>query len=249
MSQTLEGFDEIGRKTEWDLTPPVVTTCPNRRYWLGLLFVPLATIVLVATGLGIYHAITLAAIPNHITFVAWALVTLLAYIWFIARDPENLTWTLTKKELRRGLDQDDLVIAFDEIESIIPGLPRLSSWSSHLGRILPGGQGAWHGSAPQQTTAFLLRLSGERCVLLDFSAAPQENGRALMEAFLQLNAAKIIGRKNDSEAGISKPAMATARVAAVDDFRLTVKEDKLSTQAGPPQNMRNEALGRAMVAV
>jgi len=247
MKQSWEDINETTGGNGRDFTLSVATTRPSSSYWTRLLFVPLTTLVFVVAGAGLYHVTMRAEITADFVFAAWLIITPLVLIWSLVNDPENLTWTLTKKDLRLGLDQDDLVIAFDEIESIIPGLPRLPLMS-RLGHFLPGGYGVCHGSAGQQGTAFLLRLRNGRSVLLDFSTPSQEDGQTLMKAFLEINAAKIIGREYGAVGGGVKPVVPTARMAAVEDFQAAHHDNQLAFNVEVRQDKRETITARATLA-
>jgi len=246
--QIWEDINENTCGSGGDFTLSVATTRPSSNYWMRLLFVPLTTLVFTVAGAGLYHVTMAAEVSRYYIFMAWLIVTPLALIWSLVYETENLTWTLTPKDLRLGLDQDDLVITFDEIESIVPGLPRLPLLF-RLGHFLPSGYGICHASAIRQNTAFLLRLRDGRSVLLDFTAPSQEDGQTLMKAFLQINEAKIIGRENCVPAEVAKPRMAKARLAAVEDFQ-AAPENKLPTSGGEiRQNERELMAARATVAI
>ncbi len=186
----------------------IATTKPSSRYWLGLLFVPFATFVFVAMALGIYRAVTDAEVSRSSILMAWGIITLLIIVWCVLRDSHVLTWTLTETDLRRGKNQDDLVIPFDDIESIVLGLPPRLPWFFRIARFHPRSRGAYRNLMVLRSTAFLLRLRDGRIMPLNFMTAQYQNGQAFMEAFLRLNASKVIGPESYTDAEIRRLGVA-----------------------------------------
>ena len=143
-------------------------------------------------ALGIYRAVTDAEVSRSSILMAWGIITLVIILWCVLRDPHVLTWTLTETDVRRGKNQDDLVIPFDDIESIVLGLPPRLPWFFRIARFHPRSRGAYRNLVVLRSTAFLLRLRGGRIMPLNFMTAQYQNGQAFMEAFLPTQTARSI---------------------------------------------------------
>ena len=190
-------------------TPPLARTKPSTQYWLGLLFIPVATFIFTAMALGLYGRLMKdAVISRNDVLMAWVIITIVVILWCILRDPHVLTWTLTETEPRRGKNQDDLVIPFADIESIVLGLPPRLPWFFRITRFDPHGHGMYDKLVLLRRTAFLLRLRGGRMMPLNFMTFQYQNGRTFMEAFLRLNTAKIVGPESYTQAEMRKLGVA-----------------------------------------
>lgn len=148
-----------------------------------LLFIPVATLVFLAIPLGIATAIGgwNPSLPFLISL--WAILTTAVIIWSVRRDPELLTWTLTNSDLRRGKREPHVMFSFQEIETIVVGVP------SRL---------------PVRAASIFVRLRGGRRIPLNFVTGQFLDGHSLMEQFLQLNTAKIVGPETFTEQELRK---------------------------------------------
>lgn len=177
---------------------------PSRQYWIGLLFIPLATFVLLAIALGAYRTVADAEVSRPFLLSAWMIFTLLAVVWCVIRDPQVLTWSLTSAELCRGKTHYNLVIPFCDIESIVIGLPPRLPWFFRIARLNPRSRGTYENLVTLRSTALLLRLRGGRIMPLTFLTAQYRDGAQMMREFLRLNAAKIVGPETYTEREIRK---------------------------------------------
>jgi hypothetical protein len=193
-------------------TQPIATVGPSSRYWLGLLFIPLATFFVLTITLGIYVEVSGANFSRPSFFSVWAALTIFLLGWSIIRDRQNLTWSLTNTEIWRGNGIPNLVIPFDEIESIVIGLPSHLPWFLRLARVHPASHAAHQNLVTVRSTALLLRMSGRRLMPLTFLTGQYRGGEQMRE-FLRLNAAKIVGRDTYSDAEIR--CLATASLNTI----------------------------------
>lgn len=194
-------------------TPLIATVGPSSRYWFGLLFIPLATFFFFAIALGIYVDVSGASVSRPMFFSAWVVLTLFIMGWSVVRDRQNLTWSLTSTELRRGKTAPNLVIPFDDIESIVLGLPSQLPWFLRLARVHPASHAAHRNLVTVRSTAFLLRLRDRRLLPLTFLTGQYRDGERMMREFLRLNAAKIVGGETYTEAEIR--CLATASLNTI----------------------------------
>jgi len=178
----------------------MVMTRPSARYWLALLLIPFATIVAVAMPLGIYLSVAHAEPSRPLIIAIWGCLTLAVLAYCILHDPQVLTWTITKNELRRGKKRNDIVIPFEEIESIVTGMPLQCPWYLQPTRFHPG----YRNLLVLRKTALLLRLQGGRLLPLNLMTAQYENGYALMEYLLRSNDSKVVGPESYTEAEIRR---------------------------------------------
>jgi hypothetical protein len=139
-----------------------------------------------------------------IALFLWIAGTIAFAGWNAIRAPRLLTWTLTENSLRRGKTGRDLVIQFDEIESIVVGLPGLSAPLIKLSRNY------WE-MVRERGKALFVRLRGGRVIQLSLSTFHYHGGEKLMKEFLRLNATKVVGfgtysfeeRKRSTWAGVN----------------------------------------------
>jgi hypothetical protein len=140
--------------------------------WWMLLLIPIATVVLLAIPLGI--ATTLGGWTPSLPFFigVWAVLTTAVVVWSLRRDPELLTWTLTNSDLRRGKREPRVMFSFQDIETIVVGVPS---------------------RFPVRAASIFVRLRGGRRIPLNFVTGQFIDGHSLMKQFIQLNAGKIVG--------------------------------------------------------
>jgi len=178
----------------------VVMTKPSQQFWLQLLFIPFATVVAVAMPLGIYVSITHADVSRSVALVIWACLSAIVLGYCIVHDPHVLTWTLTENDLRRGRKRNDIVISFEEIDSIVIGLPPHLPWYLQLTRF----HRACRNLVALRRMTLLLRLHGGRLLPLNLMTVQYQNGQALMESLLRLNESKVTGPETYTEAEIRR---------------------------------------------
>jgi hypothetical protein len=126
----------------------------------------------------------------------WIAGTIIFAAWIVIRAPYMMTWSLTETGLRRGKNGRGLVISFDEIESIVIGLPDLAPFL-RLSRN-------YEQMTRDRRGAFFVRLSGRRVIQLTFLTFHYRGGAKLMKEFLRLNAAKVVGRETYSQDELRK---------------------------------------------
>ena len=153
-----------------------------------MLFLPIGMSVVVAMLLGIFRALFHREISKTTIIAIWAGLATLVFVWGVLREPKELIWTLTAIDLRRGRKRNDLVISFDEIQSIVIGLPEFQS----AARL----QFLFADLVTLRRGVLLLRLAGGRLMALNLNPTIYRNGVALMDAFLRLNATKVIGAES-----------------------------------------------------
>lgn len=178
-------------------SPPLATVGPSLEYWI-LLFIyapsfglAVASIFVVLKG----DPVTSLLHPS-IGLWIWVTATVIFAAWFAIRGPLVLTWSLTETSLRRGKYKRGLVIWFDEIESIVIGLPDLSPLL-RLSRNYEEMVGNRRG-------ALFVRLRGRRVIQLTFLTFHYRGGAKLMKEFLRLNAAKVVGRETYNQDELRK---------------------------------------------
>ena len=126
----------------------------------------------------------------------WIATTVIFAAWVAIRGLFMLRWSLTETSLRRGKHGDGLVILFDDIESIVIGLPEVSP--------LLGLSRQYHDMVQQRRTGFFVRLRGGRVIQLAFQTFHYRGGATLMEEFLRLNVTKVVGRETYSQHELRK---------------------------------------------
>ncbi|HEY5744317.1 MAG TPA: hypothetical protein VIS99_17465 [Terrimicrobiaceae bacterium] len=167
--------------------PPLATVGPSRAYWISLCtHSPFLAFGLTAVFFAwkgdpvesLFH-------PSFGMFL-WIAGTVCFAGWFAIRAPHTMTWTLTETSLRQGKYGRGVVILFDEIESIVIGLPDLSPLLKFSRNYVQ--------MARDRKRAFFVRLRGRRVIQLTFVTFHYRGGEKLMEEFLRLNFAKVVGR-------------------------------------------------------
>jgi hypothetical protein len=177
-----------------DSAKVIIATKPHPKAWLPVLFLPVATFVFVAITVGIMQSLGMA-FAHHAFVWAWVAVTLVILIWSALRDPELLTWTLTTQDLRRGKRTPKVMLRFQEIESIVIGMPVRLPWYIKLAAFHPFAHYAYQNLERVRESTLLVRLSGRRYMPLNFLTGQFVNGQELMRAFISLNESKIVGKK------------------------------------------------------
>jgi hypothetical protein len=123
--------------------------------------------------------------------------TFMACVIHMAR---QMTWTLTATDLRQGKRRPVVVFRFDEIESMVIGVPMRPPRFPRGEKILPVLQSI----RELHRTSVLVRLQGGRRILLNLLSAQFRNGPLLTRQFLQLNEAKVVGADTYTERELSK---------------------------------------------
>jgi hypothetical protein len=159
------------------------------------LFIPLATIVLLAFPLAIITSLSDWKPSRPLLICVWATLTVAVIAWGAIRDPELLTWTLTTSDLRRGRSQPWVVFDFDDIQSIVVGVPPRLPWYWRWARIHP----AYSGALAVRASSIFVRLRGGRGIPLNFVTGQFLGGQALMEQFVRQHASKIVGSDTYTE--------------------------------------------------
>jgi hypothetical protein len=126
----------------------------------------------------------------------WITCTVIFAAWIAIRAPYMMTWSLTETSLRRGKNGRGLVILFDEIESIVIGVPDLTPFL----RVSRN----YEQMVRDRSGALFVRLRGRRAIQLTFLTFHYRGGAKLMKEFLRLNAAKIVGRETYSQDELRK---------------------------------------------
>jgi hypothetical protein len=169
-------------------TPPI-TARPHPKFWGMLLFIPLATMVFLAFPLGFITALSDWKPSRPLLIGAWAVLTLAVIAWCVIRDPELLTWTLTTSDLRRGRRRQQVIFEFDDIESIVVGVPARLPWYLRWMRVHP----AYSRALAVRGASIFVRLRGGRRIPLNFVTGQFLYGHTLMEQFIRQHASKIVG--------------------------------------------------------
>lgn len=170
--------------------PPLAVARPHPKLWLQILLVPMFTIVLVAMPVGMITSITAWQPKPPMIIGLWLALSLAIMVWCAVRDPELLTWTLTEMDLRRGRHAQQVVLSFDEIESIIVGVPPVLPWYLRWMRLHPNGNAALQ----IRSASILVRLQGGRRIPLNFVTGQFVDGPSFMDRFLQLHQDKLVGQ-------------------------------------------------------
>jgi hypothetical protein len=166
---------------------------PKFYYWLmGLWLYPLAGIVF--TSILIYPAIQYSGYshPREALLFAWITVTLAVAAWAYTRDINRLFYTLTSDALLIGRSPFATVIRFEEIESMVIGLPAHMPWWLRIQRFNPKARGYYHSLTSSRANTILVRLSKKRYLPLCLDYAFLDKGSELMQEFIRRNKSKIV---------------------------------------------------------
>ena len=143
---------------------------------------------------------------------------------------QMMTWTLTATDLRQGKRRPIVVFRFDEIESMVIGVPMRPPRFPRGEKILPVLQSI----RELHRTSVLVRLQGDRRILLNLLSAQFRNGPLLMRQFLQLNEAKVVGTDTYTERELSKIQRAVLnQVFRYDSTGKPADKGPLAQGAGP----------------
>ncbi len=178
-------------------TPPIATVGPSRLYWIALCtHSPVVGFAPAALFLALKGDPVASLFYPSISMFTWITCTVIFAGWLAIRAPYMMTWSLTETSLRRGKNGRGLVILFDEIESIVIGLPDLSPWLRFSRN--------YEQMVRDRSGAFFVRLSGRRAIQLTFLTFHYRGGAKLMEEFLRLNVAKVVGRETFTQDELRK---------------------------------------------
>lgn len=133
----------------------------------------------------------------------WMAVTTAIVGWTIRHDYRHVCYTLLSDAIELGRGTHATRIGFDEIESIVTGLPEKLHWIFRLQRFNPKSRGLHRNIVQARENTLLLRLHGDRYLPLNTSYASLANGRKFMTDFIELNRAKLVGRKTYTEREIA----------------------------------------------
>jgi len=165
-----------------------VTVRPSRLWWVAWAGLALAcTCMFSAWFLGIVCILTdwKPGLPGLLW--VWGGLMVIVLAWVLRPMARQMTWTLTANDLRQGKRRPKVIFRFDEIEFIVIGVPvrapRLPL------RILPAVRWAWE----LRCTSIVVRLHGGRRILLNFLSKQFLNGHLLLERFVRLHEAKVVG--------------------------------------------------------
>ncbi|MCU1292631.1 MAG: hypothetical protein JWP08_1481 [Bryobacterales bacterium] len=174
---------------------PLITARPHPKFWWMLLFIPLATVVFLALPLAFITALSDWKPSRPLLIGAWAAITAAVMAWCVIRDPESLTWTLTTSDLRRGQRRQQVIFEFNDIESVVIGVPSRLPWYLCWMRVHP----AYSRALGVRGASIFVRLRGDRRIPLNFVTGQFLNGQELMEQFVRQHASKIVGPETYTE--------------------------------------------------
>jgi hypothetical protein len=178
----------------------VIIARPHPKMWWMLFFVPLATVVLFALPLGVSTEISDWMPSRPVLIGAWAGVSAIVMVWCAIRDPELLTWTLTTSDLRRGKRRQVVMFNFEDVESIVIGVPPRLPWFLRWMKFHP----AYGRAVSVRSASIFVRFHGKRRIPLNFVTGQFVDGRELMEQFVRLNSVKVVGQDSYSEQELRK---------------------------------------------
>jgi hypothetical protein len=178
----------------------LVRVSPPYWYWLlGLIIYPLAGFVFTAISLGILLGIfdpkTIEAIPPQLVIAIWIVLTISIALWACARDYRRMFFILTTSSLKLGGSLNRAEVRFEEIDSIVLGLPaQQSKWIRIL--VFVSGNNV---ISIYRNQCILIRLSGRRYLPLLPISGLLKNLDMLTREFLNRNAHKVVGRETYSD--------------------------------------------------
>jgi hypothetical protein len=178
-------------------------------WWMLFLFLPVATFVLIAFPLGLIMSLSGWKPSPSLILSVWGCLSVIALTWCYVYDRESLTWTLTTIDLRRGKHWPKTIFRFDNVESIVIGVPVNIPWFLAWGRMHSSFRHTW---ALRRLSIFV-RLRGGRRIALNFLSGQFLDGHVLMEQFTLLHAARCVGP--DTYTGQELRRMQTARLNRV----------------------------------
>jgi len=149
---------------------------------------------------------------------AQLLILVIASLFFLwGASKAGFVWVLSTKDFRSVLrGRTTILFAFDEIESIVVGvpadLPLLLKWMKFSGNM--------KAALKSRSLSIFIRLKGGRRMALNFLIYAE--GRALMKAFAELNSEKIVGPETYSETELKK--MTVADLNKVFEINETIEE-------------------------
>jgi hypothetical protein len=176
-----------------------IEVSPHRAYWLsGLLVYPLGAFIFTAMLLGILSPVFQFKMTPPLILGLWAAMTLCIAFVACMRDYKNLFYVLTPTSLILGRGPTPAEIHFGEIQSIVLGLPEdPARWIRFLAAFQKvesvfRDEGLISRSRKQ---CVLVRLSRQRYAPLLLNVRFLNNGDALTQEFLKLNARKVVGHE------------------------------------------------------
>jgi hypothetical protein len=136
------------------------------------------------------------------TLVVGAVFTAFAVAWTIRRLTMQGYWTLDAVGLTRGRAANQR-IPWNEIESLVVGMPSRLPWIFRMTRRLPGRrfQGPVEMIVRRRANAVVLRLRGSRIIAVNLHGA--NNGDAFMAALVRKCASKVASPETFTPAEVS----------------------------------------------
>lgn len=185
---------------------PIIIVRPKAYLWLMLPLIAGMSIVLVAWLLA-FATNVIAWNPGRAMIIAaWAVIGISAALWCFLKDPLFQRWTLTSTDLRRGRRgrrgrwEPKVVFSFDEVESVVPGLPaEVPRYCRWLRFVSPQGAATIQAAQQVRGATIYVRLHGGRGIALNFWNAWYHNGIPMMHQFVQMHEARIVGQETYTE--------------------------------------------------
>ena len=178
----------------------VIARCvPRVYYWfLGLLLFPIAVLVF----LGLFVFPVFLAIEREFSrelfLLLWpGLTVLLAGITYY-RDYQKLCYELYVDRLSLGRGASTVVIYFDQIQSIVLGLPDRLPWWIRIQKYNPKSVISYSDLLRIRRQTILLRLVHDQYLPINFNYSFLAGGKAWMESFLLLVAKKVVSAETYS---------------------------------------------------
>ncbi len=163
---------------------------PKLLYWLFYLAVmPIGAFMIAAVAFGAASRAAGVPLSHPLLLAAWAALTGILVVWSFLRDRRNLYAALTPDSLRIGRS-DAIIVPFEEIRSIVLGLPPGLPWWVAFTRIV--NPRAYRQLMRSRENVLLLRLSGGRYLPLSLGGPWIQDGLTLMEGLLEIQEAKIV---------------------------------------------------------
>ncbi len=183
-----------------EATPLIVVRPRMWVWWTLFLYLPLGLFVPIGFLLAFVEAVSDWRPSPAMIWSAWGCLLVVVMTWCCIYDPELLTWTLTTTDLRRGKKWPKVIFRFDDVESIVIGVPPHMPWFLSWGCIHPAFRRAW----ALRCLSVFVRLRGGRRIPLNLLSRQFLDGYMLMEQFVRLHATKVVGHDTYTDQELRK---------------------------------------------
>ncbi len=170
---------------------PILSARPGATYWAQyLLFGPMVGVMFGAISTTVFRVYFRDWSPRALlaVVICFGMVGCTAVITFgVARDRKKLRCDLFPDRLVIGAGAGRQDVVFEQIESIVVGLPPSVSWIAKVGALHPAG------AAVNQLRAnsLVVRMRSRRAIALHLGLMRAKNGPFLLQKFVELNAGKF----------------------------------------------------------